>query len=82
MWRWCHEGEIMKLTKKEQQAIDMLKRLALIWPDTLWLFCGGLSVAIMKYGPNGEQMTLGEGGGMDPAYLVDTVDINNDGGDW
>lgn len=82
MWRWYTKGGILRVTKKEQHAIDSLKKLAETWPDTLWLFCNGMSISIMKYGPNGEQMTLGAGGGMDPAFRVDSVDINNDGGDW
>ena len=30
--------EIMELTKKEQNAINALKRLEKRWPETLWIY--------------------------------------------
>jgi hypothetical protein len=82
MWRRCHRGGFLKLTKKEIDAISSLKSLEKRWPKTLWLFAGGSSISIMRCGPDGEHVTLPGYGGMDPSYRVDSVDIDNDGGDW
>lgn len=76
-------GETMDfdLTNKERAAISALKRVAKIWPDTLWIFCNGLSVNIMRKNEDGEQ-AHNQFGSVDSEYIVDTVDIENDGGDW
>lgn len=75
----------MELTDDERKAIATLKRLAKRWPKTLWLFSASGTLTVMRYGPNGEQMIVGghlSGNGCDPNYIVDTIDIPNDGGDW
>jgi len=36
----------------------------------------------MRNGPDGQVHTPGMGGGIDPDYVLDTIDIQNDGGDW
>lgn len=72
----------MKLTNKEKTAIAALEQLERQWPETLWLFCNGMKVYIMKKDAEGNHATLKEGGGMDPDYIVGTVDIDSDGGDW
>lgn len=71
----------MEITKEELSAIKALERLAKKWPDSLWLFCNGCSVHILKKNENGERV-LTEGGGMDDGYVVGYVNIENDGGDW
>lgn len=70
------------LTKEEKAAISALKRLSKKWPPSLWLFANGLHISIMRTGKNGEHVTDGEGGGFNQDYRVDSVDIDNDGGDW
>ena len=69
------------LTEKEKAAIRALDSLAKKWPKTLWLFSASGSLKVMRCGPNGEQM-VGEFGGMDDDYVVATINIPNDGGDW
>jgi hypothetical protein len=70
-------------TKEELRAITALRRVAKIWPDTLWLFSGSGSLWVMKKGPNGEHVVTPHGG-MDPAFVVEggSIPIDNDGGDW
>jgi hypothetical protein len=69
------------LTEKEKAAIRALDSLAKKWPETLWLFSASGSLKVMRYGPNGEQM-ITYTGGMDANYVVATINIPNDGGDW
>jgi len=69
------------LTPAETKAIAALQRLAKTWPKSLWLFANGsigLSVCKKK---NGQRATTPTGG-MDQEYVVATVKIENDGGDW
>lgn len=79
------EENIMKfeLTKKEQNAIKSLKKLAKKWPKTLWLFSASGTLCVMRTGDFGKQVFHGKGGSVDPEYIVTTIsNINNDGGDW
>jgi hypothetical protein len=69
------------LTKEEKSAIASLKRLASRWPESLWLFSNGMSVTIMRSGRSGEAVT-DQSGAMDQEYIVGSVNIPNDGGDW
>lgn len=71
----------MDITKEEESAIKALKKLARKWPKSLWLWSGSGTLWIMKCKPDG---TRGETlfGAVDPDYIVDSVDITNDGGDW
>jgi hypothetical protein len=71
----------IELTKEEHNVIRSLKRLEKKWPKSLWIFADGNSLKIMKCGENGEHVICREGG-MNPAYIVATININNDGGDW
>jgi len=71
----------MEPTKEELKAINSLKRLAKKWPKSLWLFSNGMGISIMRCGPDGGQAT-NEYGGMDQDYILDSVNIPNDGGDW
>jgi hypothetical protein len=70
------------LTDDEMQAISALKRLARQWPRSLWLFSASGSLEVMKKNDDGEVVMIPEYGGVDPAYSVATIDIENDGGDW
>ena len=74
----------IELTEKEKKAIRALKRAAKIWPDSLWLFSANGTLCVMKCDENGQHVLL-EGsfhGGIDQDYVIDTIDIDNDGGDW
>jgi hypothetical protein len=72
-----------ELTKDEKSAIRRLKRLANDWPDGLWLFSASGTLWVMKTDENGDQaMKEGLGGGFDPGYCVEIINIPNDGGDW
>jgi hypothetical protein len=74
-----------ELTKEEQKAIAALKRVARKWPETLWLFSGSGTLYVMR---KNEDSQYAHGGGnishegVDPDYVVDTIAIENDGGDW
>lgn len=71
-----------ELTKEEKNAIASLKRLAKRWPDSLWLFAGSGHLCVMRTDENGVAVHTVKGGGYDPDYLITTVDIPNEGGDW
>ena len=69
-------------TAKEQKAIDALERLASDWPKTLWLFCDGNGIKIMRNVNGRHKMTNEFDGGVYPKYCLGKVDIDSDGGDW
>lgn len=68
-------------TAAEAKAIKELHALARRWPKTLWLFSASGSLHVMRALPDGDHAHV-SGGGIDEAYLLDTVNIPNDGGDW
>lgn len=78
----------MELTPEEKKAIAALKRVAKIWPKSLWLFSADSILYIMRKQDEKHVMSLGlsnsrgSGGGVNPDYIVDTVRIDSDGGDW
>jgi len=79
-------GSSVRLTVLETDAIVALQKLAKTWPKSLWLFSASGTLGIHKKA-NGVRMMFppggdGYGGGVDPAYRVATVDIENDGGDY
>lgn len=82
--RHRYNDKTFALTAKEQAAIATLRRLASAWPDTLWLFSASGTLCVMRRDENGERaQTRGDAkGGVDPDYVVTTIDIPNDGGDW
>ena len=71
----------MDITKEEELAIKVLKRVAKKWPKSLWLFSASGTLCVMKKNADGQTMMLPTLG-VDPDYVVDTIDIENDGGDW
>jgi len=71
---------IFDLTPEERKAISALKRLAKKWPKSLWLFSASGTLWVMRCGEHGEEVFSGEG--YDPDYIVESVDIQNAGGDW
>lgn len=70
-----------ELTRKEQQAIRKLVELAESWPKTLWLFVNGQSVCVVKLGEDGKRAMTPKAT-YDPDYIVESVQIPCDGGDW
>lgn len=86
-------GEVIdmeELTKEEKSAIASLKRVARKWPNSLWLFSASGSLNVMKKHADGEKAVHGDNtplkygcyAGMDQEYVIDSIDIENDGGDW
>lgn len=74
---------MIRLTEEETKAIASFKRLAKKWPKSLWCFSGGHDgIAILKKGEDGKKVVLGLGEGFDSEYVVATIDIDADGGDW
>lgn len=71
----------IKPTKQEAQAINALKRIAEKWPSTLWLFSASGTLCVMRRNTNGGQ-AMKNNGGVDSDYILDQIDIPNDGGDW
>lgn len=65
----------------EQKAINALRRLAKTWPKSLWLFSASGTLCVMQRSPDGEKAKV-RGGGMDQEYVLTTINIPNDGGDW
>lgn len=72
---------MMEITQEEKKAINALKRIAKVWPDSLWLFSASGSLCVMKTDENGHEVRF-ESGGVDPDYIIDNINIPNDGGDW
>jgi hypothetical protein len=70
-----------ELTREEKNAIQTLKRLAKRWPASLWLFSGNGELNVMRYTEDGDRGRRWEGS-IDPEYIVATIKIDNDGGDW
>jgi hypothetical protein len=83
MWQGNCVGMEMdkKLTKKEQAAISELEKLSKHWPKTLWIFCTGMSMNVMRKNADGVHAAT-PSGGMDQDCIVANIDIENDGGDW
>ena len=71
----------MELTKQERNAIRGLKGFARTWPSSLWLFATGTQLCVMKKNDEGQHAVTGNGG-VDPAYVAGSIDIESDGGDW
>lgn len=72
-----------ELSADERRALAALKRVEKQWPDTLWLFSAAGSLCVMRKGADGDKAYRdGLNGGVDQRYILDGVDIENDGGDW
>ena len=68
------------LSDEEIKAVSQMRRLEKSWPKSLWLFSASGSLCIMKK-CNGQRVILPHGG-VDPDWEVETIKIENDGGDW
>jgi hypothetical protein len=65
----------------EKQVVRSLKRLEKGWPKSLWLWSANGTLCLMRCGPDGEHVFTSNGR-VDPAYLIQRFNIDNDGGDW
>lgn len=63
----------------EQRLLSRLKRLSREWPEGYWIFVAG-GVHLMRYNDEGQRAY--KGGGVDQDYVVGSVNIPSDGGDW
>lgn len=68
-------------TDAERDAIRALRRLAKTWPKSLWLFSASGSLCVMRARQDGNHYTT-QDGGIDPDFVLATINIPNDGGDW
>ena len=83
-WDELEDPDELELTAAEVKAIKALKRVAQTWPKSLWLFSASGSLCVMKK-KDGERVMCSDNRGgqaVDSAYVVDTINILNDGGDW
>lgn len=70
-------------TAEEMRAIRSLHRLAARWPTSLWIWAADGRLYVMRKGPDGRHAMRGSGdGGVDHNYVLDSVLIESDGGDW
>lgn len=71
------------MTHEEAVAVAALQRLAKRWPASLWLYSASGSLHVMKVGADGQPVMRAGQEGVDPAYIMASIDgIFNDGGDW
>lgn len=70
----------MNLSEEEKKAIKKLKNVAKIWPKSLWLFSASGTLCVMKK-KDGETV-MNSSGSVDDNFVVDYINIENDGGDW
>ncbi len=73
--------ELRELSKDEIKAIAALKRVAKKWPSTLWLYSASGQLNVMLKSEEGDRVFTRDFG-PDPDYIVTSIDIENDGGDW
>ena len=69
------------LSPEEARAIRSLKQLAKTWPPSLWLFSANGALCVMRCDEDGRRAQLPDNGA-DPAFVITTIGIPNDGGDW
>lgn len=65
---------MIEIIKQEQLAIELLRKTARHWPDSLWLFSANGTLYVMRK-HDGARIYEAD-------YIVDMIDIDNDGGDW
>jgi hypothetical protein len=79
------DEELPELTPTEKRAIASLKRAVRRWPRSLWLYSAAGTLCVMKKDADGHKIMLpgtGRAGGFDPDAQVDTIKVENEGGDW
>ena len=72
---------MIDISKEEDKAIKSLQRLSKRWPKSLWLYSASGTLCVMKGDENGGAI-FNERGSIDSEYVVATIDIPNDGGDF
>ena len=71
----------IEATPEETKAIKRLQNAANNFPKSIWLFSASGTLYVMKKDKNGKHAMLSHGG-VDQAYIIARVEIENDGGDW
>ena len=72
-----------KPSEKEAKVIGRLRKALESLPDSLWLFCDGNNVHVMANKENGHRAITGsEGSGYDQDYIIESINVSCDGGDW
>jgi hypothetical protein len=66
----------MELTKQEERAIELLKKAARHWPESLWLYSASGTLYVMKKDADGKRIVDNDD------FIIDYIKIENDGGDW
>ena len=69
------------VTNEEKEAIDALEDIEDNWPKSLWLFSAGGTLYVMKKDKDNNRAIL-PSGRVDDEYIVESIVIENDGGDW
>ncbi len=69
----------MELTKQEKLAIELLKKATRHWPDSLWIFAADGRLYVMRKGKNNEKAVIS---GFDPDFILESINVEADGGDW
>lgn len=72
---------IMELTNAEQLAIELLKKAARHWPESLWIFAADGVLHVMKKDTEGRKRVSGTGT-IDQSFGVASIDIETDGKGW
>ncbi len=70
-----------KLTKSEEKAIELLKKAAKHWPGSLWLFAAGNQLHVMRKDKFGK-IAMESNGSIDQDFVLESINIEADGGDW
>lgn len=70
-------------TKEESRFIAALMRVARKCPQSVWLFAADGNLHVMRK-KNGRHAVCDDtaGAGMDQNYIIATINIDADGGDW
>lgn len=71
----------MNLTPQEKKAIKALRDLEKIWPKSLWVFCSGGQLSVLRTDDEGRRV-MNSLGCVEHDNVVASFDIPNDGGDW
>lgn len=72
----------MEPTKQEELAIELLRKAARHWPESLWVFAADGKLHVMRKDVGGEKAIDESGTGFDQTFILDSINIEADGGDW
>ncbi len=74
---------MVKTTKKEAAAIERLRDALENLPASMWLYAAAGSVHVMKLDKTGQRaMADNRSVGYSQDYIVASIDVASDGGDW